>query len=174
MQPNLPPVAAQPADTGWVVEWAADSSGEARGRQLSLYRPSLGAADYDLAFFGRIERQSLGVVFRAADASNYYAVKLETVQPGNQPAITHFAVVGGVEGPHVQRTLQVAPDAGGLWKVSLEARGSAFTVRLHDRIAEEWDDTRLPSGGVGFLNEKEERGQAQSIRISFLKGGARQ
>jgi hypothetical protein len=173
MRPNIPPVAAQPAaavEPGWIVEWASDPTGAARGRQLALYRPSLGAADYDLAFSGRIERQSLGWVFRAADASNYYAVKLEAAGPGNLPAITHFAVVGGVEGPHVQRTVQVASNAYGSWKVKLEARGHTFTVRLQDRIVEEWDDTSLPSGGVGFLNEKEELGQAQSIRISFLKG----
>jgi hypothetical protein len=37
---------------------------------------------------------------------------------------------------------------------------------------EDWEDDRLKSGGLGFLNEREERGQVQSIQISFPKGGA--
>ena len=180
MRPNIPPAGAHPSaavemgGSDWIAEWASDPTGAARGRQIALYRPSLGGSDYRLEFLGRIERQSLGWVFRASDASNYYAVKLEANQPGALPAITHFAVVGGVEGPDTQRTLRLAPGADGMWKVGIEARGDTFTVWVQDRIVEEWKDDRLKAGALGFLHEKEEVGQVQSIRISFLDGGHRQ
>jgi hypothetical protein len=160
---------------GWITEWASDSTGSARGRQISLYRPSISMSDYRLEFLGRIDRRSLGWVFRAGDSSNYYAVKLEAVKPGAPPlTITRFAVVHGFEGIHIQRTLRVNSSASDLLKVRLEARGPRFTVYVQNQVAEDWEDDRLKSGGLGFLNEREERGQIQSVQIAFPKGGARQ
>ena len=154
---------------GWISEWASDRTGSARGRQISLYRPSMPTSDYRLEFIGRIERRSLGWVFRAADSKNYYAGKFEAAQPGSSPlTITRFAVIKGVEGPHFQRVLAHSP---GPLKVRLEAKGSRFTVYLQNQVVEDWQDDRLKKGGVGFLNERDERGQVGSIQISFLRGG---
>jgi hypothetical protein len=154
---------------GWTTEWASDPAGSARGRQISIYRPSVPMSDYSLEFFGQIEKKSLGWVFRAADSRNYYVGKLEAVNPASPLSITHFAVVNGVEGPHVQRVL--ASPVGSPWKVRLEARGPRFTVSLQNQVVEDWQDDRLKSGGVGFLNERQERGKVASIQISFTKGG---
>jgi hypothetical protein len=157
---------------GWITEWASDAAGSARGRQISLYRPSISMSDYRVEFLGRIERRSLGWVFRAADSSNYYAAKLEAVQPGASAlTITRFAVVHGFEGIHIQRTLRMNTAASDLLKVRLEARGPRFTVYLQNQVAEDWEDDRLKIGGVGFLNEREERGRIQSVQIAFPKGG---
>jgi hypothetical protein len=159
---------------GWITEWASDSTGSARGRQISLYRPSIPMSDYRLEFLGRIDRKSLGWVFRAADSSNYYAAKLEAVQPvASSLTITRFAVVHGFEGIHIQRTLRLNTSARDLLKVRLEARGPRFTVYVQNQVAEDWEDDRLKSGGLGFLNEREERGQIQSIQLAFPKGGTR-
>jgi len=158
---------------GWITEWASDSAGSARGRQISLYRPSVSMADYRLEFLGRIEHKSLGWVFRAADSSNYYVAKLEAAQPAARVlTITHFAVIRGFEGMHIQRTLKLDPGAAGMLRVRLEARGPRFTVYVQNQVVEDWEDDRLKSGGLGFLNERDERGQVQSIQISFPKGGA--
>jgi hypothetical protein len=158
---------------GWITEWASDSTGSARGRQISLYRPSVSMSDYRLEFLGRIEHRSLGWVFRAADSRNYYVAKLEAAQPAARVlTITHFAVIRGFEGVHIQRTLKLDPGAAGMLRVRLEARGPRFTVYVQNQVVEDWEDDRLKSGGLGFLNEREERGQVQSIRISFPKGGA--
>ena len=158
---------------GWITEWASDSTGSARGRQISLYRPSVSMSDYRLEFLGRIEHRSLGWVFRATDSKNYYVAKLEAAQPAARAlTITHFAVIRGFEGLHIQRTLKLAPGAAGMLRVRLEARGPRFTVYLQNQVVEDWEDDRLKSGGLGFLNEREERGQVQSIQISFPKGGA--
>ncbi len=121
---------------GWITEWASDSTGSARGRQISLYRPSIPMSDYRLEFLGRIDRKSLGWVFRAADSSNYYAAKLEAVQPGaSSLTITRFAVVHGFEGIHIQRTLRLNTSARDLLKVRLEARGPRFTVYVQNQVA---------------------------------------
>jgi hypothetical protein len=159
---------------GWITEWASDSAGSARGRQISLYRPSVSMSDYRLEFLGRIERRSLGWVFRAADSRNYYAAKLEAAQPGARAlTITRFAVIRGFEGVHIQRTLRLDPGAGEMLKVRLEARGPRFTVSVQNQVVEDWEDDRLKSGGLGFLNEREERGQVQSVQIAFSERGPR-
>jgi hypothetical protein len=157
---------------GWITEWASDSAGSARGRQISLYRPSVSMSDYRLEFLGRIEHRSLGWVFRAADSKNYYVAKLEAAQPAARVlTITHFAVIRGFEGLHIQRTLRLDPGAAGMLKVRLEARGPRFTIYVQNQVVEDWEDDRLKSGGLGFLNEREERGQVQSMEIAFPKGG---
>ncbi len=158
---------------GWITEWASDKTGSARGRQISLYRPSMKTSNYRLEFLGRIEQKSLGWVFRAGDGRNYYVGKLEAVRPGrNSPlAITHFAVVNGVEGSHVQRVLAHSPSDK--LKVKLEARGGRFTIYVQNEVVEDWQDDRLKAGGVGFLNERDEQGKVESIQISFLNGGVR-
>jgi hypothetical protein len=159
---------------GWVTEWASDAAGSARGRQLSLYRPSLSMSNYDLEFMGRIERRSLGWVFRAVNSSNYYAAKLESAQAGtSRLLITRFAVINGVEGPHIQRALEISPAPGEMLKVKLEARGPRFSIWISNRLAEDWEDEQLKSGGLGFLNERGELGQIGSLQISFAKGGSR-
>ena len=161
---------AEMSGAGWVTEWAAGSS---RGRQLTVYRPSISMSDYRLDFLGAIERKSLGWVFRAADSNNYYAAKLEAAQPGGQLTITRFAVTHGFEGSHIQRILSLPGAAGGMLKVRLEARGPRFTVSVQNQVVEDWEDDRLKSGGLGFLNEREEQGRIGSIQIAFSKGGAR-
>ena len=153
---------------GWISEWASDRTGSARGRQLSLYRPSMSMPDYRLEFVGRIEKRSLGWVFRATNTRNYYVGKLESAGPTSPLTVTRFAVINGVEGPHFQRVMAAMP---GPLKVRQEARGSKFTIYLQNQIVEDWHDDRLPAGGVGFVNEREERGQVGSVQISFLKGG---
>jgi hypothetical protein len=159
---------------GWISEWASDAAGSARGRQLSLYRPSVSMSDYNLVFLGRIERRSLGWVFRATDSSNYYAAKVEAAQPGTaRLAITRFAVINGVEGPHFQRPLPFVPQPGEMLRVRLEAHGPRFTISIQNHVVEDWEDEQLKAGAVGFLNERGERGQIGSIQISFPKGGSR-
>ena len=91
------------------------------------------------------------------------------VSAGRRRVITHFAVVRGVEGPHVQRVLASAPST--TLKIRLEARGPRFTVYVQNQVVEAWQDDRLKSGAVGFLNERDERGRVGSIQISFPKGG---
>src|SRR5262249_47984289 len=81
--PATDPAAAarEMGGAGWMSEWASDPTGSSRGRQISLYRPSMRMSNYRLEFTGRIEKKSLGWVFRASDSRNYYAGKLEAFSP---------------------------------------------------------------------------------------------
>jgi len=163
--------ATEMGGAGWISEWASDQAGSARARQLSLYRPSMSMSDYRMEFTGRIEKKSLGWVFRAADTRNYYVGKLEWAGASSPLRVTRFAVINGKEGPHFQRVLAHTP---GTLKVRQEARGPKFTIYVQNQIVEDWHDDRLKTGGMGFLNEREERGQVGSIQISFLRGGVGQ
>jgi hypothetical protein len=168
-----PPAATEMGATGWVSEWASDPRGSALGRQISLYRPSAGLSNYRLEFNGRIQRKSLGWVFRAADTRNYYVGKLQESPAGGRLMFTRFAVVRGVEGPRTRVTLPVLASVGAV-NIRLDAQRSRFTLYVQNRIADSWQDDQLPAGGVGFLNEREEQGQVASIRLSILNNGTRQ
>jgi hypothetical protein len=168
LQPTPPGV--EMGGAGWITEWASDAAGSARGRQLTLYRPSMAMSDYSVEFAGRIERRSLGWVFRAVDSSNYYAVKIEAAEPGTTLLnITRFAVINGVEGPHIQRPLLLNLSAGETLRIRMVARGTRFTVSVQNQLADEWEDDQLKTGAVGFINERGERGQVGSLQISLTK-----
>lgn len=151
---------------GWLTEWVTDSTGSSRGRQISLYRPSLPMSDYRLEFSGRIERKSLGWAFRRADARNYYVAKLQASKPGGPVTLVRYGVVRGVEDSHIQIPLHDVSSAGAL-KVRLDAKRSRFTVYVQNQIVADWEDPRLKTGGVGFLSERDERGQVGGVQISF-------
>ncbi|MBI1792314.1 MAG: hypothetical protein HYR60_32735 [Acidobacteria bacterium] len=152
---------------GWFTEWASDAAGSQRGRQLTLYRPSLGLKDYAMDFRGVIDRKSLGWVFRAADSANYYAVKIEIIRPGSIPevALTRLVVVKGVEVDRTRKMLPVLVRNDTVYQVRLDAMGPKFALAVQGQAVDFWTDDRLKSGGVGFLNEREERARIVSFRI---------
>jgi len=76
-------------------------------------------------------------------------------------------VIGGIEGPHFQRVL--AHEPGSALKIRLDAKGPRFTVYVQNQVVEDWEDSRLKTGAVGFLNERDERAQVTAIQISFRK-----
>jgi hypothetical protein len=165
--PAEPPMATvEMGGAGWMSEWVADPTGSARGRQISLYRPSLPMSDYRLEFSGRIERKSLGWAFRRADARNYYVAKLQASKPGAPLTLVRYGVVRGVEDSHIQIPLPDVSSAGAL-KVRLDAKRSRFTIYVQNQIVADWEDHRLKAGGVGFLSERDERGQVGGVQISF-------
>ena len=170
-QPSAPPAetpraTVQMGEAGWLTEWVTDPTGSAHGRQISLYRPSLPMSDYRLEFSGRIEHKSLGWAFRKADSRNYYVGKLQAARPGGPVNLIRYGVVRGVEDRHIQIPLPNVSSAGAL-KVRLDAKRARFTIYVQNQVVADWEDPRLQKGGVGFLSEREERGQVQSVQISF-------
>ena len=87
---------------GWTTTWGADAPAN-KGKQISIYRPSMAMPDYRFEFRGHIERKALGWIFRAQDPKNYYVMKLETIKPGANPvvALVKYAVVNGKR-PHTR------------------------------------------------------------------------
>jgi len=127
-------------------------------------------SDYKMEFSGRIERKSLGWVYRTVDSRNYYVAKLQALKAGGPLTLVRFAVIKGVEGPHTEMPLPQVP-ATNLLKVRLDARRSQFTLYVQNELAMSWHDDRLQTGMIGFLNEREERGRVEAVQVSIQKTG---
>ena len=158
---------------GWVEGWAGDPTGSHAGRQITIYRPSLKLSDYRMEFKGEIETKSLGWVFRAADPENYYAIKLQIVSPGAQPKIALFKylVAHGHETQVGRVPIDLDAHLDTMYTVRLDVRGPKFITYLQGQQVDTWIDDQLKTGGVGFLNEREERGRIKSVSVSLLNGG---
>jgi hypothetical protein len=139
-------------EQGWSTEQVSDPVGSRHGRQLTIYRPSV------------------GWFFRETDTQNYYAMKIENLAPGKM-AITHFAVIEGRESGYSQRPLGVDARPGAIYRVSLDVTGPRFTAYVGGEPVDFWTDNRLKSGALGFMSERDERGATSSVRFSFPKGG---
>ena len=142
------------------------------GRQITIYRPSLKLSDYRMEFQASIDTKSIGWVFRAADPDNYYAMKLMTVSSGLSPkvALFKYLVVNGKQTQvgRVPIDLAVQPDT--VFNVRMDVRGPQFTTYIQGQQVDSWTDDQLKAGGVGFLNEREERGKVKSVSIRYLSG----
>jgi len=156
-------------EQGWSTEWASDAAGSRRGRQLTLYRPSVGMSDYQLQFVGQIESKALGWIFREVDTKNYYGMKIENLRPGAM-AIAHFAVVEGRESSSSEKSVGIDARPGAAYRVKLDVSGPRFTLYIEGEPVDFWTDNRLKSGSVGFMNERDERGATSSVQFSFAKG----
>ena len=156
-------------EQGWSTEWASDAAGSRRGRQLTLYRPSVGMYDYQFQFVGQIESKALGWVFREVDTKNYYGMKIENLRPGAM-AISHFAVVEGRQSSDAQKPVGIDARPGAAYRVKLAVEGPRFTLYIEGEPVDFWTDNRLKSGAVGFMNERDERGATSSVQFSFAKG----
>ena len=156
-------------EQGWSTEWASDAAGSRRGRQLTLYRPSVGMSDYQFQFVGQIESKALGWVFRELDTKNYYGMKIENIRPGAM-AVSHFAVVEGRESSNSQKPVGIDARPGAAYRVKLAVEGPRFTLYIEGEPVDFWTDNRLKSGAVGFMNERDERGATSSVQFSFAKG----
>jgi len=157
---------------GWTTEWAGDTDGSARGRQLKLYDASAGKRDYRMEFSGRIHVKSLGWVFRHTDSRNYYLMKLEVLRPGRFPVVKliRYAVVNGEESEHRQITLPFGVQVDTLYKVALDVKGQRFTTSIQDQAVDLWIDGALKSGAAGFFHDRGEEGTIQAVRITMGGG----
>jgi hypothetical protein len=157
---------------GWVEGWAGDPAGVRSGRQITIYRPSLKLSDYRVEFQASIETQSIGWVFRAADPGNYYAMKLMEVSSGLSPkvALFKYLVINGRQTQVGRVPVDLTVRADTLFNIRTDVQGPQFSTYIQGRLADVWTDDQLKVGGVGFLNEREERGKVKSVSIRYLNG----
>ena len=157
---------------GWVEGWGGDPKGASFGRQITIYRPSLKLSDYRIDFQGQVETKSIGWVFRAADPDNYYAMKLSMVATGLSPKIALFKyIISSGRQTQVGRVpIELAVRTDTVFNVRVDVRGPRFSTYVQGQQVDVWTDDQLKSGGVGFLNEREERGKVKSVSISYLNG----
>ena len=158
---------------GWVEGWAGDPLDTHYGRQITIYRPSLKLSDYRIEFKGEIESKSLGWVFRATDPEDYYAMKLAIVMPGLKPkiALLKYMVAHGRETQVGRVPIDLDVQLDTVYSVRVDVKGPKFTTYVQGQPMDTWIDDHLTSGGVGFLNEREERGRVKSVSVSLLTGG---
>lgn len=160
---------------GWVENWGGDPAGMHAGREITIYRPSLKLSDYRLQFQGSIDTKSIGWVFRAADPSNYYAMKLMSVSSSLplKVALFKYLVVNGRQTQVGRVPIDLPVDADTLFDIRVDVRGPQFTTYIQGQQVDSWTDDQLKIGGAGFLNEREERGKVKSVSIRYLSGGAK-
>ncbi len=158
---------------GWVEDWGGDRSGANAGREITIYRPSLKLSDYRIQFQASIDTKSVGWVFRAADPDNYYAMKLTEVSSGLHPkvALFKYLVLNGVQTQVGRVPIDLTVQADTVFDIRTDVRGPQFSTYVQGRLVDVWTDDQLKAGGVGFLNEREERGKVKSVSIRYLNGG---
>ena len=156
---------------GWVEGWGGDPSGLHAGRQITIYRPSLKLSDYRFEFQGSIDTKSIGWVFRAPDPNNYYAMKLMTVSSGLSPkvALFKYLVANGKQTQvgRVPMTWRYSRTRYSMFALTFAALNSLV---IQGQQVDSWTDDQLKVGGVGFLNERDERGKVKSVSIRYLSG----
>jgi hypothetical protein len=158
---------------GWVENWAGDPIGQHGGREITIYRPSLKLSDYRIEFQGQIDTKSIGWIFRAADPDNYYAMKLQLISPELPLTVVLYKYIV-LKGRQVQVgrvPIEVPVRNDTVFSIRVDVRGPKFNTYVQGQPVDVWTDDQLRSGGVGFLNERSERGKIKSVSLSYLSGG---
>jgi hypothetical protein len=153
----------------WLREAAvAGDPGVKRSRQLVVYRPAFKAADYRFEFDWTVDSGDVGLVFRAKDLGNYYAVRLKVLKAGSSPtfAAEYFSVYHFVESPHNEKVM-VFSKSDPVVHVRMDVFGPMFTLYLQKNATEYWTDGQLPSGALGFFEEWNRSPEVRAVRMSF-------
>jgi hypothetical protein len=155
---------------GWNTTWGAEA-GINKGKQISIFRPSMSMNDYRIEFRGQIEKGALGWIFRAKDPKNYYVEKLVAIKPGLNPvmALIKYSVIEGKEGTHTQVMLPGDFRLDTIYSVRCDIKGNKFTTHVQGKLADYWTDDQIKTGGAGFYSEPGERGQIQTSQIAYLR-----
>ena len=173
---SKPPAVTQIETTTRVSGWVRQpvtraEAGYNRSRRLVVFRPSLKASNCRFEFDWKPDLQGIGWVFRATDTSNYYAMRIRLIKDGPAPrfSLEHLAVYRGAESSRSEKVLELSKNDPVL-RIRTELAGPTFTVYLGGTAVEYWTDTRLPSGGLGFLEEWTQNVDVESVRMSFAPG----
>ncbi|MDP3000513.1 MAG: hypothetical protein Q8N47_23720, partial [Bryobacterales bacterium] len=152
----------------WGKGWQYDPAGFVLTGPLALFRPSLELTDYRFEFLGQIDKKSLNWVFRAADDSNYYAMKIVLLKSGPlaKAVIQRYAVIDGKPDRVVQTAMPMTGRDDTFLRVRVDVRGENFTTSVQDSVVDFWSDDRLDRGGVGFFSEKGERARLRWVEVS--------
>ena len=148
--------------------WSFDSNGFVKPGTLALYRPSLGLADYEMQFLGLIDKKALSWVVRAADFDNYYVVKLVVLKGGPLPTIgiTRYAVIKGKPQDRVDTVAAINARTDMLYRVSLNVRDDTYLLTLQGKVVDDWSDSRLKRGGIGFFSPRGEESRVRWVQVT--------
>lgn len=154
---------------GWTTNWGADAPVN-KGKQISLFRPSMSMTDYRFEFRGQIEKKAIGWIFRAANPKNYYVAKIEIIKPGLNPivALIKYSVIKGIEGTHTQVMLPNDFKSDTAYRVRMDVKGNKYTTYIQDKLVDYWSDDQIKTGGAGFYTAQGERAQIRTSQIAYL------
>ena len=128
-------------------------------RRISILRDSANLTDFRIDFRAQNIAKAMGWVFRAKDAKNYYAMRLEITQAATSSSsavLKRFAVIDGQDQLVMRIPLTISVRPGAMYQVRTEGTGRKFTTWISDRKVDEWTDAQFSSGGVGVYNERNE------------------
>jgi hypothetical protein len=150
------------------TRWSYDATGFVQPGPLAVFRPTVELTDYRFEFLAEIDQKGMGCAFRAPNLDNYYAVKFTVVKPGPLPEVhvVRYAVIGGKEGPHVEKRLPFSTRSDMLYRIRVDVEGSDFAIRAQDQLVDFWSDDRLPRGGVGLFCNRGERARVRWLEVS--------
>lgn len=147
--------------------WTSDAAGFVHPGALALYRPSLSLTDYQMQFVGTIDKKALSWVVRAADFSNYYAVRLTVLKPGPVPTIgvTRYAVIDGKVKDQVTTPLLMSARSDTVYRVSLDVHGDHYALSVQDQPVDSWSEPELAQGGVGFFSDQDAASRVTAVQV---------
>ncbi len=151
---------------GGVDDWVLDAAG-ARTGSLALFTPTLEKRDYEMEFLARIDHQSVTWVFRAANLNDYHFASIAITEGGSYEFI-RGTVIKGVRTSADPTPITLALNRKNAVTIRLLAKGTHFSVSLDAQPLESWTDSRLPTGGIGFMGAPDDRARIYWVRLSPL------
>lgn len=155
-------------EDGWSKSWKYGDASFLEPGQIALYTPSVGMRDYTFQFLGQIERKSLNWVFRAADARNYYSMRIVITRGGPLPEaqLIRSAVIGGKERDLKAMPIPFPVHPDTLYLVRMDLRGGDFTTYIQGQVVDTFSDSRLEQGGIGFYGGKGDRSRLRWVEVT--------
>jgi len=151
---------------GGIDDWKLDAAGVRTG-PIALFSPSLEMVDYQLEFLARIENRSVTWLFRMANFDDYFQATL-AVTPSGGYEFRRGAVIGGAAEPPIGRPVTMAssaPAARTAVTVRTRVTGSEFSVSIEGQVIDTWTDSRLASGGIGFVGAPDDRARLYWVKL---------
>jgi hypothetical protein len=153
--------------SGDTAEWNLDAAG-VRPAGLALFKPSLGAGDYEFEFLARIESKAVTCVLRALNSNNYHKFTIRRSTSGEHE-LRRSVVIDGVEENVAVVPVTGLPAKQSALTVKARARRNDFAILVEGQTITRWTDGRLPSGGVGFTAGKGERARIYCVRLTLFE-----
>ncbi|MDZ4799205.1 MAG: hypothetical protein SGI92_13665 [Bryobacteraceae bacterium] len=147
--------------------WASQN-GFIQPGPLRLWSETQTLKDYQFEFAAEIRQKAVSWAFRASDAANLYACRLEVVRPGPLPEVefVRFTRAGGIASKPVRRRLPLTVRADTVYEVKMQVRDSDFLAAVNGVIVDTWSDNTHSKGGVGFWSDA---GETASLRYASIR-----
>jgi len=148
-------------------DWSFNHGFAEVGR-MRLWKDSMHMSNYQIEFVGQIEKKGLGWAYRAADANNFYATKIQILKPGPLPTadLLRYAVIHGRENSHVRLPLPLVVRTDTLYHVQMGVKDDTFSTIVNGQMVDTWTDSRLRGGGIGFFTDSDEKAMLRWVTVS--------